>query len=78
MAKAKSTGKSSGKPGPSSVDPASRGSNFAFSSGGSPGKSKPQSAIPGPKSPGQPIAMKRALAKKSIPNRGNSFPGLVK
>lgn len=74
MAKAKS----SGKPGAKSVDPASRGSSFAFSSGGGPGKSNPQTAIPGPKSPGQPIAMKKALAKKSNADKGNSFPGSVK
>lgn len=68
---------SSGKPGMKSVDPASRGSNPVFTSGGHPGKSMPQQAIPGPKSPGQPIAMKRALAKKAVPSRGTNSPGLV-
>lgn len=57
----------SGKPGASSVDPASRGSNPSGGSGGTPGKSMPQKAIPGPSSPGQPIAMRRALAKKTVP-----------
>lgn len=69
---------SSGKPGSKSVDGASRGSNPSFTSGGHPGKSMPQQPIPGPKSPGQPIAMKRALAKKPNTDKGNSFPGLVK
>lgn len=68
---------SSGKPGPKSVSATSRGSNPAFTSGGNPGKSMPQQAIPGPKSPGQPIAMKKALAKKPNTDRGTSFPGLV-
>lgn len=68
----------SGKFGPKSVDNASKGSNPFANSGGGPGKSLPQKAIPGPKSPGQPIAMKKALAKKSNTDKGNSFPGLVK
>jgi hypothetical protein len=67
-----------GKPGMSSVDPASRGSNPVNNSGGHPGKSVPQKPIPGPTSPGQPIAMKKALAKKSRPDKGTSFPGLVR
>lgn len=56
-----------GKPGMKSVDPASRGSSPAGNSGGNPGKVLPQKAIPGPSSPGQPIAMKKALAKKRVP-----------
>jgi len=67
-----------GKPGPSSVDPASRGSNPAYNSGGMPGYSCPQKPIPGPASTGGPISMRKALAKKSTPSKGTSFPGLVR
>jgi len=67
-----------GKPGPSSVSKTSKGSNPAANSGGNPGKSMPQKPIPGPDSPGQPPAMRKALAKKSTPDRGRSFPGLVR
>lgn len=55
--------KSTSKPSASSVNPSSRGTGFA----GNPGKSLPQKPIPGPSSPGQPIAMKKALAKKRVP-----------
>lgn len=72
------TKSSGGKPGSRSVLPSSRGSSPAGNSGGGPGQSTPQRAIPGPASPGQPVAMKRALAKKSVPDRGTSFPGLVR
>jgi hypothetical protein len=70
--------KGSGKPGMKSVDEASRGSNPVNNSGGHPGGSRPQSPIPGPTSPGPPIAQKKALAKKSRPDKGTSFPGLVR
>jgi hypothetical protein len=53
------------KSGPKDVDEASRGSSTAFNTGGGPGRSFAQGRIPGPTSPGQPIAMKKALAKKS-------------
>lgn len=53
------------KSGPKNVDEASRGHSTAFNTGGGPGRSFAQGKIPGPTSPGQPIAMKRALAKKS-------------
>jgi hypothetical protein len=66
------------KPGPKSVAATSRGSNPANNSGGNPGGSRPQGPIPGPASPGQPPAMRKALAKKSVPDRGTSFPGLVR
>lgn len=68
----------SGKPGSKSVMPSARGSNFAFNSGGMGGYSCPQRPIPGPASPGQPPAMRKALAKKSSPDKGTSFPGLVR
>jgi hypothetical protein len=55
---------SKGKAGPASVDKASRGSNPAANSGGGPGKTFPQKPIPGPTSPGMPIAMKKALRRK--------------
>jgi hypothetical protein len=34
-----------------------------------------QEPIPGPSNPGQPAAMKKALAKKSTPNKGRNSPG---
>ena len=71
--------KATSKPGMKSVDPASRGSNPANGSGGHPGKSMPQQAIPGPSSPGQPIAMKKALAKKTVKGGdATGFAGLVR
>lgn len=69
----------SGKPGMKSVDEASRGSNPANNSGGTPGKSVPQSPIPGPSSPGQPPSMKKALAKKSLKGGdATGFAGTVR
>jgi hypothetical protein len=63
-----------GKIGPTSVDPASKGSNPANNSGGNPGKSMPQKPIPGPTSPGWPIALKKAVSRngvsKKMPSRG--------
>lgn len=53
-----------GKIGPKSVDAASKGSNPAHNSGGTPGRSVPQSPIPGPTKPGQPISMQKALRIK--------------
>ncbi len=68
----------SGKPGSSSVMPSAKGSSPVANSGGGPGKSVPQKAIPGPEHPGQPPAMRKALAKKPTRDRGTSFPGLVR
>lgn len=45
---AKTPGKGRGKPGATSVDPASKGSNPAHNSGGGPGKVRAQEPIPGP------------------------------
>lgn len=73
MAKPKSS-----KPGASSVMPSARGRNPAGNSGGTPGRSEPQKKIPGPEKTGQPIAMRKALAKKPQRDRGSSFPGLVR
>lgn len=71
--------KSSGKPGSTSVDPASRGSSPAGNSPGAPGKSMPAKPIPGPSSPGQPIALKKALAKKRVPGSdATGAAGLVR
>jgi hypothetical protein len=55
-----------------------KGSNPAGNSGGNACKSLPQHPIPGPSSPGQPPAMKKALAKKQVSDKGSSFPGLVR
>lgn len=63
----------SGKPGSSSVLPSAKGSNPASNSGGNPGKSMPQKAIPGPTSTGGPISLKRALKKKDV--RGSDATG---
>ena len=71
--------KATSKPGAKSVDEASRGSNPVNTSGGHPGKSMPQGAIPGPSSPGQPSAMKKALAKKTVKGGdATGFAGLVR
>lgn len=64
---AKGSNASKGKSGMSCVDEASKGSNPSGNSGGNPGKSVPQKAIPGPTSTGGPISLKRALAKKHVP-----------
>lgn len=56
----------------------SKGTNPAANSGGDACYSMPQRPIPGPVSPGQPPAMRKALAKKSTPDRGRSFPGSVR
>ena len=71
--------KSRGKPGASSVMPSAKGSNPAANSGGNPGRSMPQRPIPGPEHTGQPPAMKKALARKSVPGGDvTGFPGLVR
>lgn len=49
-----------------------------YNSGGSGMKSLPQKPIPGPKSTGGPPAMRKALAKKSMPGKGTSYPGSVR
>jgi hypothetical protein len=59
-----------GKPGGTSVDPASKGSNPAKNSGGNPGKSMPQGPIPGATKTGGPVSLKKALAKKTLPPKG--------
>ena len=70
--------RSYGKPGSKSVMPSAKGHNFANNSGGMGGYSCPQQPIPGPEHAGQPPAMRKALAKKTTSDRGNSFPGLVR
>jgi hypothetical protein len=64
-----------GKPGMPSVNPSSKGHNPAANSAGTPGRSYPADPIPGPSSPGQPIALKKALARKSMPRMGRDAPG---
>lgn len=58
------------KSGPKDVNPSSKGSSPTHVVAGGPGHSFAQQPMPGPTSPGQPIAMKKALAKKSP--RGNA------
>ena len=67
-----------GKSGPKDVDQASRGSNTANNSAGGPGRTFPQRPIPGPASPGQPTAMKRALAKKGQRSGTTGYAGSLK
>ena len=65
----------SSKPGPKSVDQASRGTGMA----GNPGKSLPAKPFAGPAGKGLPTSMKKALAKK--PAKGGNmtgFAGLVR
>jgi hypothetical protein len=52
------------KIGPKNVNPSSKGSSPTHVVAGGPGHSFAQQPIPGPTSPGQPIAMKKALSKK--------------
>jgi len=54
------------------------GCNPAYSSGGTPMRSMPQKPIPGSESPGQPPAMRKALAKKSQLDKGRSAPGSIR
>jgi hypothetical protein len=52
------------KSGPKDVNPSSRGSSPTNGVPGGPGHSFAQRPFAGPASPGQPVAMKRALTKK--------------
>jgi hypothetical protein len=61
---AKMMNKGKGKPGPNSVDKASKGSDPSGNSPGNPGKSMPAKAIPGPASTGGPMSLKKALKRK--------------
>lgn len=54
------------------------GNDGPSNSGGSGCYSTPQKPIPGPKSTGGPPAMKKALAKKSMRDKGRSFPGATR
>jgi hypothetical protein len=51
------------------------GNDGPSNSGGSGCYSMPQKGIPGPKSPGPPPSMRKALAKKQIRDKGRSSPG---
>ena len=66
------------KSGPKDVDEASRGSNPTGVSGGNPGRSLPQKPVAGPAGSGLPIAMKRALAKKSPGGTATGYAGSLK
>lgn len=63
------------KAGPKDVNSSSRGSSPAHNAAGGPGHSFAQQSIPGPSSPGQPIAMKRALAKKAPHGNATGYAG---
>lgn len=66
------------KSGPKDVNPSSRGTSPSHNVAGGPGHSFAQEPYPGPVSPGQPIAMKKALAKKSARGTMTGFPGKVR
>jgi hypothetical protein len=55
------------------VDQAAKGSNPVNNSGGGAGKTFAQKPIPGPKSPGPPPSMRKALARK--PGTGGDATG---
>lgn len=55
-----------------------KGMAGCYNSGGSGTKSSPQRPVPGPQGSGPPPAMRKALAKKSMPDKGRSFPGSVR
>lgn len=59
--------KTTSKIGSRSVMPSAKGSSPAGNSGGNPGKSMSQKAIPGPASSGGPASLKKALTKKHVP-----------
>jgi hypothetical protein len=66
------------KIGPKNVNPSSKGSSPTNVVAGGPGASFAQRPIAGPASPGQPSAMKKALAKKSPKGMATGFPGKVR
>jgi hypothetical protein len=63
------------KTGPKNVNPSSKGSSPAHNVAGGPGHSFAQQPYPGPTSPGQPTAMKKALAKKSTRGTATGYAG---
>lgn len=66
------------KSGPRDVNPSSKGSSPTGVVAGGPGRSFAQQAMPGPTSPGQPAAMKKALAKKSSHGDATGYAGSLK
>lgn len=66
------------KSGPRDVQASAKGSNPTGTSGGNPGRSLVQHPMPGPTSPGQPIAMKRALTKKPIRGTATGAAGTLR
>ena len=66
------------KSGPKDVNPSSKGSSPSHNVAGGPGHSFAQQPIAGPASPGQPIAMRKALAKKSPRGAATGFAGTVR
>jgi hypothetical protein len=66
------------KSGPKDVNPSSKGSSPTHVVAGGPGHSFAQQPIAGPTSPGQPISMRKALAKKSPRGAATGFAGNVR
>lgn len=66
------------KSGPKNVNQSSKGSSPTRVVAGGPGHSFVQSPMPGPTRTGGPIAMKRALAKKSPRGNATGYAGSLK
>jgi len=61
--------------GPKNVNRSSKGSSPSRTVAGGPGGTFAQQPIPGPKSPGPPPSMRKALAKKSAHGTATGFAG---
>jgi hypothetical protein len=66
------------KSGPKDVNPSSKGSSPTRVVAGGPGHSFAQQPIPGPEHPGQPTAMKKALAHKGAHGNVTGYAGSLK
>jgi hypothetical protein len=66
------------KSGPRDVQASAKGDSPAGNSGGGPGRSFAQKAIPGPERTGQPIAMKKALTKKPVRGTATGAAGTLR
>jgi hypothetical protein len=66
------------KSGPKDVNQSSRGTSPSHGVPGGPGRSFAQQPFVGPSSPGQPVAMRRALAKKPKREGTTGYAGNLK
>jgi len=60
------------------VNESSKGHNVVNNSAGGPGRTFQQRPIPGPTSPGMPIAERRALARKPVHGTATGAAGTIK